>query len=48
VTYDNCAICGERTREGDIAEMYDPKQMPVAPALIVHPDCGKARGLEVA
>jgi len=50
--YPPCGLCGERTTEDDQAEMFDPKSEPgpdgVHPAVICHPECGLARGLEVA
>ena len=51
-THPPCGLCGERTTEDDQAEMFDPKSEPgpdgVHPAVICHPECGLARGLEVA
>jgi len=50
--YPPCELCGERTAENDQAEMYDPCSTPdpdgVRPAVICHPECGLARGMEVA
>jgi hypothetical protein len=42
-----CALCGEQTREGDVAEMYDPND-PLGESQIVHPECGLQKGWVVA
>jgi hypothetical protein len=43
-----CGICGELMREGDIAEMYDPKLPSTSRSILCHPDCGLNDGLEIA
>ena len=43
----NCAICGESLDEEDAAEMFDPARLE-APSVIVHAECGLAKGMEVA
>jgi hypothetical protein len=55
---ERCIICGERTKEGDVAEMFDPiinqggvdDEQAVRENLagIVHPDCGQRLGWEIA
>jgi hypothetical protein len=42
-----CVICGERTREGDVAEMHDPAD-PEERGGIVHPECGLSRDWQVS
>jgi len=50
---ERCAICGETIREGEAAEMYDPKLhdddfWSETEAGIVHAECGLQAGWEVA
>jgi hypothetical protein len=46
-TETRCEICGEQfAAKAQVAEMYDPNTD--AQSLIVHAECGLARGFEVA
>lgn len=46
--YPDCVICGERTKEDDCAEMYDPTADEHAGSGWVHPECGLQKGWEIA
>lgn len=43
----DCWVCGEVTKDGDRAEMYDPAKSELG-SVIVHPECGLQKGMEVA
>ena len=42
-----CELCGERVRDDQAAEMFDPNDNDSLP-VFCHVECGLARGLEVA
>jgi len=59
-SYPDCVICGEKTSEDDIAEMYDEIALGMNPQIddeqatrmklcgFVHPECGLSLGWAVA
>jgi hypothetical protein len=42
-----CDLCGERIKDGELAEMFDPT-IEDSDAVVCHAQCGLSRHLEVA